>query len=145
MSPVTAVPIRVARGMVRAGSRTLSAATLADSKPSNAQSVSAADAVMPVPVRPCAGKGAMSARPLPRISSSRTRTTTIGISLIAVVPICVRPAARAPARLMPVISQRKPIEQSAPMPGRASAGTRLLRLAVAATAMVTLVMMSEIQ
>ena len=30
MSPVTAVPISVARGMVRAGSRTLSAATLAE-------------------------------------------------------------------------------------------------------------------
>ena len=69
----------------------------------------------------------------------------IGMSLIAVVQICATPAARAPARLMPVISHRNPIEQSAPMPGRASTGSRLLRFAVAATAMVTLVMMREIQ
>ena len=139
------MPISVARGMVRAGSRTLSAATLADSKPSNAQSVNAADAVMPAPVRPCAGKGSTCALPLLRMIASTTNATRIGTSLMQVVAICVRPAARAPIRLIPVIAHRNAMEQTAPRPGLVSTGMMLLRLAVAATAMVTLVMMMEIQ
>ena len=44
---VTTVPSIVARGMVRAGSSTLSAGTVADSKPSSAQSARVAAAVIP--------------------------------------------------------------------------------------------------
>lgn len=145
MRPVAAVPIIVARGMVRAGSWTLSAAALADSKPSSAHSVSAAVAVMPAPVKPWAGKGATCAVPVPSVRASSARTTTIGTSLIMVVTICVRPTVRAPSRLTPVISQRKPIDTIAPMPGWLRAGTRLLRLAVTATAIVTLDVMTDSQ
>jgi hypothetical protein len=48
---VTTVPSIVARGMVRAGSSTVSAGTVADSKPSSAQSARVAAVVIPSSVR----------------------------------------------------------------------------------------------
>ena len=53
MSAVTSVPHSVARGMLRFGSMTLSAGTVADSSPSSAHSVSVADAVIAEIVNGC--------------------------------------------------------------------------------------------
>ena len=101
MVAVNKVPVTVARGIVRSGSRTWSAGIVADSRPVSAQSVSVAVAVTAArDDDPLALKGT-------KLLVSRKNKPTMpmamsGTSLRTVVASWTRPASRTPSALTPV-------------------------------------------
>src|SRR4051812_31098607 len=83
----TNVPSNVARGIVRCGSMTCSAGTVADSSPSSAHKVSVAEAVTAESVKGCASTLITAAFCSPNSTHARTMTASSGSNFNAVVTI----------------------------------------------------------
>ena len=103
-SAVTRVPMMVERGMVRSGSATSSAGTVADSRPMNAHRVSAAAAVTEPNTDPPAGLNG------PKLPPSKNSSPTVamassGTSLRTVVTAWTQPPWRTPRALTAVSVQ----------------------------------------
>ena len=94
MSAVTTVPSRVARGMMRPGSRTLLAGIVADSRPSSAQRVSVAAAVVP----PMDSGIPAAARTVAERTENKPKAeiATSGMIFSTVVTPCTQPEALMP-------------------------------------------------
>jgi hypothetical protein len=95
------VPPRIARGNVRAGSRTLPTGAVAFSKPSIANKVSDVAVATPPMVNGTAASGS-SVPPPPWLRTSRTTTPSRGTSLIAIVRRLSPPDTRTPSALTSV-------------------------------------------
>ena len=107
------MPHIVARGTLTAGFSTRAAAMLAHSKPSSANSVSAAAPRRSVPFNSLITSGRISPLPVPSTSAAITITATSGTSFSSTVTIWNWPAARTPRRLTSVIAHTSAMAQSA--------------------------------
>src|SRR3546814_9129051 len=127
-----------------AGRATVSAATLADSKPGSAHRVKIAEALTVVSDSPAAGKGvSATGTARPKAIGISTITTASGTRLIDSVTIWQRPAARSPRQLIAVTIQISAIVANAIWSARA--GAKIDRKRTAATARVTLAVHTDIQ
>ena len=127
MIPTASVPIKVARGMVRAGSLTRAAGTAAHSKPSIAHKVrAAAAAILFGPT----GVGANSAGwpPPPKTIRAMTMAATSGMILRTLVRIWTPPDTWAPVQATAVNRATKAIANSGATAGAAKKpGASVLR------------------
>ena len=112
MTPARIIPAIVARGIVRAGSRTCSAGTVADSSPSNAHKVSVAAAVMLASfksAKPAKGGSDAFVSPPPDNTKPASKiTASNGMTFRTVVTNCTEPASTAPRQLIAVSNQIDP-------------------------------------
>src|SRR6476646_8696973 len=107
MKPTKAAPPRIARGMVLAGSRTLSTGAVAFSKPVNANRASVVAEAMLGRVIGLLASGSNGAPELLRIARMTT-TASRGTSLIATVSSDKPPEVRTPRRLTRVRMKTDP-------------------------------------
>ncbi len=96
MSAVTIVPHSVERGMLRSGSMTFSAGTVADSRPSSGHRVRIAAAVIAETVNGCGSTLISVASPRPSSTIARMTTASSGMSLSTVVTSWNTPAVFTP-------------------------------------------------
>ena len=147
MTMATTVPIKVARGTVRSGSRTRPAAMVADSSPTKAHRHSAALAcaacikLMPESAGMAGNAcGVIDCRTVAQISKAIN-----GVSFKIVVNNCTRPAVPTPRRLNAVQHQIAANAINMPACAELHAGTSFCTAPAKATAIAALALQIEIQ
>src|ERR1044072_1092337 len=108
MSAVTIVPHKVERGMLRVGSMTLSAGTVADSSPSSGHKVRIAAAVTAETVNGCGSTLITEGSARPSSRNARATTASSGMSLSTVVTSWKIPTCFQPRQLTNVRIQTSP-------------------------------------
>src|SRR5262245_3210610 len=116
MIAVTIVPHSVERGMLRSGSMTFSAGTVADSRPSNGQSVRIAAAVIAEIVNGCGSTLISDASARPSSTIARMITASSGMSFSTVVTSWNTPTCFTPRQFMYVRIQISATDTNAGAP-----------------------------